>query len=173
LPPPFNRKLKIENRKSEWPRVLVIGLGNLLAGDEGLGPHAVRRLLERGLPEGVEAVDAATDLLAVVSDIERAGRVILIDAIRAGGTPGAVYRWTLDELFALAAQGGPGLSGHELTLIDSLRLAQATGTRLPPIVVCGIEPAEIAFATELTPVVAAALESLLDAIMAEVAGHQC
>lgn len=166
---PFNRPLKIDNRKSESPRVLVVGLGNLLAGDEGLGPHAVRRLLERGLPEGALAIDAATDLLAVTADMERAGRVILIDAVQAGQTPGTVYRWTLEELFERATRGATGLSTHGLTLAETLRLAQATGTRLPPTVLRGIEPEAVEFGLELSPVVARALDALLDEILAEVA----
>ena len=157
------------DERGAGPRVLVIGLGNLLAQDEGIGPHAIRRLLDRGMPEGAAAIDAGTDLLAVAADIEQAGRVILVDAIQAGGEPGTLYRWTLDELLDRAARAASGLSGHQLTLVDSLRLARATLARLPPTVILGIEPAAVEFATELTPTVGRALEALVDAIVAEVA----
>jgi hydrogenase maturation protease len=153
------------------PRVLVVGLGNDLATDEGLGPHAVRRLAERGLPADVEAIDARTDLMAVADEMERAGRVILVDAIQAGGEPGTVYRWTLDELLERAARAAAPLSGHGLELVGWLRLAQATGMRMPPTVIYGIEPAAIAFGMELTPRVEQAMGEMIDAMLIEMASY--
>ncbi len=73
-------------------RVLVIGCGNPLCGDDGAGPETVRRLHARGLPEGVECLDAGTDGMAVALRMRGAGEVILVDACRSGGEPGRLTR---------------------------------------------------------------------------------
>lgn len=149
------------------PRVVILGLGNPLARDEGLGPRAVERLLARGLPEGVLAIDAGTDLLAVLGEAAGAERLILIDAMQAGGAPGALYRRTLDELLDGAAAAPDWASAHALTLVGTIRLARQVGMNLPPAVVFGVEPGEVAFGEGLSPAVEAALDPLLDAVLAE------
>jgi hydrogenase maturation protease len=150
------------------PRVLIVGLGNDLAADEGLGPHAIRRLAERGLPGGVEAIDARTDLLAVADEMARAGRVILIDAVQAGGPPGTIYRWAIGDLVDRAARGATPLSGHGLALIGAVDLLRATGVRLPPMILYGVEPLAVAFGMDLTAEVASAMEEMIDRILGEV-----
>ena len=152
------------------PRVVILGLGNPLARDEGLGPRAVERLMARGLPEGVTAIDAGTDLLAVLGEVAGAERLILIDAIQAGGQPGALYRRTLDELLDCAAAEPDWASAHALTLVGSIRLARKAKMSLPPAVVFGIEPGDVAFGEGLSPAVEAALGPLLDAVLAEAGG---
>lgn len=151
------------------PRVVILGLGNPLARDEGLGPRAVERLEARGLPEGVLAIDAGTDLLAVLGEAAGAGRLILIDAMQAGGAPGTVYRLTLDELLDRAAAAPDWASAHALTLVGTIRLARKVKMNLPPAVVFGVEPGEVAFGEGLSPAVEAALGPLLDAVLAEAA----
>ena len=150
------------------PRVLIVGCGNPLARDEGLGPCAVERLREHGLPEGVEAVDVGTDLLAELPRLADAGRVLIIDAMEAGGEPGTIYRMTLDELLERAVEA-EWRGAHDLSLVSTLRLAQLSGTHLPPIVVFGVEPTKVALGEGLTRAVAAAMDDLLAAVLAEVA----
>ncbi|MBE3069223.1 MAG: hydrogenase maturation protease [Planctomycetes bacterium] len=149
------------------PRVVILGLGNPLARDEGLGPRAVERLMARGLPEGVLAIDAGTDFLAVLGEVAGAERLILIDAMQAGGAPGTLYRRTLDELLDCAAAAPDWASAHALTLVGTIRLARQVGMNLPPAVVFGVEPGEVAFGEGLTPAVEAALGPLLDVVLAE------
>ena len=73
-------------------RVLVIGCGNPLCGDDGAGPETVRRLQARGLPAEVECLDAGTDGMAVAFRMRGAGEVIVVDACRGGGEPGSLTR---------------------------------------------------------------------------------
>jgi hydrogenase maturation protease len=150
------------------PQVVVVGVGNPLARDEGLGLRAIELLQARGLPAGARAIDAGTDLLALLPDLADAARLILIDAMQAGGPPGTVYRMTLDELLDRAAGEADWASAHDLTLVGSIRLARGAGMRLPPAVIFGVEPAEVALGEGLSPAVEAALDGLIDAVLAEV-----
>ena len=88
---------------------LVIGCGNLLRGDDAVGPVLVRRLLERGLPDGVEVADGGTSGMDVAFRMRGAERVILVDAATTGGEPGSVYRLTGDDVEPL-----PPLEGINL-----------------------------------------------------------
>ena len=149
-------------------RTVIVGVGNPLARDEGLGPRAIEVLQRRGLPEDVDAIDAGTDLLAVIPELQAAERVILIDAIQAGREPGTVHRFTLEALLEKAADVPEWRSAHGLTVVPAVRLAEMTGTRLPPIIVFGVEPGEVALGEGLTAAVEAALDGLIETVLAEV-----
>jgi len=148
--------------------ILVIGVGNPLARDEGVGIRAVERLRERTLPPGVGVLDAGTDLLAALPEMGRADRAILVDAVRAGGEPGTIYRLTLDDLLAKAKAEAEWRSAHELSVVSAVRLAESTGQALPPTVLVGVEPGEVALGEGLTPPVEAALDTLVEKVLAEV-----
>jgi len=148
--------------------ILVIGVGNPLARDEGVGIRAVERLRDRDLPAGVRVLDAGTDFLAVLPQMADADRAILLDAVRAGGEPGTIYRLTLEDLLARATNEPEWRSAHDLSLVSAVRLAESTGQRLPPTVLLGVEPAEVALGEGLTPPVEAALDALLEKVLAEV-----
>jgi len=151
-------------------RVVIVGVGNPLARDEGLGPAALARLEAEGVPPGALCFDAGTDFLASMPDWADADRLIVIDAMRAGGAPGTVYRMPLEEVEARAKAEGLHLSGHDLGLVGAVRLARVTGQRIPPTVVFGVEPAEVALGEGLSDAVAAALDRLTSAVRKEAAG---
>lgn len=82
-------------------RVLVIGCGNPLRGDDAAGPTLVRRLGHRGLPDGIHCIDGGTSGLDVVARMREAAEVILVDACRTGAEPGTIFELPGDELAAL------------------------------------------------------------------------
>lgn len=137
------------------PRVLAVGLGNLLLGDDGAGVHAVGRLRECGL-RGVLALDVGTAVLDALHLIERVDRLLAFDALRAGGLPGTLYAL---ELGAVRDEG-LRYSVHELSLAGALRLARR---RPEEIVILGVEPARIDFGDQLSEPVARALPGLVAA----------
>jgi len=141
---------------------VVLGLGNLLLGDEGVGVHAARALLAGGLT-GVEVIDVGTAILDALPALRRAERLVVIDAVQAGGTPGSIYRMPFDQV--RPATMVAGLHGFDL----SRALALAGREDAPEhVLVFGVEPARIEWSLELSPAVAAALPFLLDAVRAEV-----
>ena len=78
-----------QNRKT-----LVLGLGNVILGDEGVGVHVVRALEELTLPENVECLDGGTGGFTLLEPLQEAGRIILIDAAADGNPIGTVTRTT-------------------------------------------------------------------------------
>jgi hydrogenase maturation protease len=141
-------------------RTVVIGVGNLLMKDEGIGIHAVKALQKMELPDSVTLIDGGTspDVIACT----RAGdKLIIIDAARAGGEPGAIYRFQPEDLEDSA---GEILSVHDLGVPQNLRLMLLAGSGPSRVVIIGIEPKEIDWGTELS----AELESKIPEIIAVV-----
>lgn len=93
----------------EQTRTLVIGCGNLLCGDDAAGPVLVRRLLRRGLPEGVLCADAGTGGMDVAFQMRGVSEVILVDACRSGSDPGSLF-----EVPGAEVEHLPPLAGVDL-----------------------------------------------------------
>lgn len=138
-------------------------------GDDGAGIQAAQRLMEVSLPANVEVIDGGVASFEILDEVRTADLIILIDALAAGGNPGDRYRILSENLENTKAN--QGLSLHEFTLIDSLRLAKALGP-MPPILIYGIEPEDVSFRWGLTPVVEQALERLIPMIIASVTAEE-
>lgn len=108
--------------------VLVLGIGNVLMGDEGAGVHAISHLSRRALPAGVELLDGGTGGFHLLPHLQGARRVILIDATRDGQAEGSV-RVTQPRF---ASDFPRALSAHDIGLRDLIESAQLAGG-LPPI----------------------------------------
>ncbi len=105
-------------------KTLAAGLGNVLLGEEGIGVHAVRALLEGGVPEGVDIVDAGTALGDLLGELSGYGRLILVDAVRGGGQPGGLYRMEIESPEELSGARRP-LPLHEMGVAEALDQARA------------------------------------------------
>jgi len=146
-------------------KILVLGVGNLILSDEGVGVHLVRRLQSEGLPESVELLDAGTwglELLDFVDDVEK---VIIVDCVKGGGEVGAIYRFEPDDVDVIPKQYQ--ISFHDLGIYDFIRLAKAIGT-LPPTVIYGIEPKVIDWGEVLSPEIEAKMDKLKDLVLEEI-----
>lgn len=152
------------------PRIVVVGMGNTLRQDDGVGCRVVERLLARagrpdGLPAEVTLLDGGVLGLELLAYLEGATHWLLIDAVRTGAAPGSLVRLAGD---AIPAKLPLKLSLHEAGVLDLLAMARLRNTVPPHLVLWGVEPATVAWSTELTPVVAASLEPLVDAVVREV-----
>ena len=149
-------------------RVAVVGCGNILMRDDGVGVRAVERLRERGVAEGVELIDAGTALMDVLPFLGGVDKTILVDAVRAGGEPGAVYRMPLAELENTARRPGGAASLHDIELREALTLARLENADLGEVVVIGMEPGPIETGMELSEPVERAVPRLIEAIRNEI-----
>jgi hydrogenase maturation protease len=152
--------------KKNLPRIVVIGVGNLLQKDEGIGIHAIKALQEMKLPPDVELIDGGTspDLITYT----RAGdKMIIIDCAKAGGKPGDIYRFKPEDL---AAGKGTLTSAHEMGVVENLNLMAMTGNKPKDIVIIGIEPGEIDWGMELSPILQKALPRLIEVVVKEIKG---
>jgi hydrogenase maturation protease len=146
------------------PRIVVIGVGNLLYKDEGIGIHAIKSLQEISLPPDVKLIDGGTspDLIAYT----RAGdKMIIIDAAKAGGEPGTIYRFKPEDLDA-----GKGIltSAHEMGVVENLNLMALTGNTPKDIVIIGIEPGEIDLGMELSARLKQRLPAIIKVVLKEI-----
>ena len=149
--------------KRRRPRILIAGLGNYLLQDDGVGVHAVRALQQTPLP-GVIVAEVGTAVLGALHLLEWAEKILAIDAMQAGGTPGTIYAFGVEDA------AGPGMQAslHELNLLAALRFLPRQAK--PQILIVGIEPETIDYGLDLSPAVAAALPELSREIRRIVAG---
>jgi hydrogenase maturation protease len=144
----------------------VIGVGNVLHRDEGIGVHLVQTLESYDLPPGVELIDAGTALLDVLLDTAESDKIVIVDAVRAGGEVGDVYRLRLEAFCSKIEESGNSL--HELSLLGTLNLARMQLRRLPEVVIIGIEPQEIGSGIELSFRIRDKLKSIAAVVLEEV-----
>lgn len=145
---------------------LVLGLGNVLCRDDGLGVAAVARLARKFRPgRGLRLVDGGTLGLALLPLLSRARAAVLVDAVRTDAPAGTLVRLEGDEVTAAAVHR---LSVHQIGVSDLLEGARLRD-RLPPrLVLLGIVPGSIELGLSRTPEVQAAIPALVEAIAAEV-----
>jgi hydrogenase maturation protease len=136
-------------------RILVAGLGNLLLRDDGVGVHAVRAL-QQNPPPGAIAVEVGTAVLDALHLLERADKVLAIDAMQAGCEPGTVYRCGVSDI----GEEKQRASLHEVSLLSVLRFLPSD--RRPEITILGVEPGAIDYGLELSREVEAALPQVVE-----------
>jgi len=152
------------NECDNRPPVLVLGIGNILLRDEGIGVHVVEALREYLLPESIELVDGGTtgaDLLDVISDRRK---VVVIDAMNADLEPGSLLRLSLDDL--VAGQSA-AVSLHEIGLVETFTMARHLRSAPDEVVVIGVKPKEIRPSTQLSPELAAIVPVIVKQVIAE------
>jgi hydrogenase maturation protease len=141
--------------------VMVIGLGNPIMADDGLGLAALEQLRQRwSLPESVRLVDGGTWGMNLLPLIEQADRVLFLDAIDVGGPVGALV---VLEAEALPRFFGLKLSPHQIDLREVLAVAELRGTLPSDLVALGLQPGRLEMASTLSPEVESRLDQLLTA----------
>ena len=146
-------------------KTLILGVGNLLLQDEGVGVHAIQALAKLAWPEQVNLQEGATAGLDLLYLVEGYARLIVIDAVRAGGKPGTLYRFTPADVIAQR----PALTSlHQVGLLDALALARELGQAPAQVVIIGVEPKSMAWGMELSPEVQAALPQIIERVREEI-----
>jgi len=145
-------------------QTLVLGVGNLLMSDEGVGVHAIQRLVaEYQLPEEVQVLDGGTlgmDLLYYLEDVEN---LLLVDAVEAHKEPGALVRLEGDEVPAFLSIK---ISPHQLGVPDMLAAAKLKGDSYPQrIVLWGVQPERLEIGLDLSPKVESQVEQIIEHIL--------
>lgn len=146
-------------------KIVVVGIGNLLMHDDGVGVHAIRALEELGFPDDVELVDGGTHSYDLVEEFSQAENLIIVDAMHTGGEPGTIYRAPLEELGLVPAENITSL--HEMHFVEAMEMVKMLGYN-PPTIVFGIEPAVVGLSMDLSPQVAEKLPRLVELIQLEI-----
>ena len=175
-----------ERAETGRPRkTAVVGAGNLLMADEGIGVRVVQALEREPLPAGVALFDAGTALFALTAELSLFDKLIVVDAVRGGELPGTIYRLELEEVLrgrqhtaspeSGSAQDLGLVSLHDLGVVETLML-ERFADRVSPgprasnpteVVILGIEPEKIELSLELSPTLEHKLPLLLEALFDE------
>ena len=166
-------------------RTAVVGVGNILMGDEGIGVRAIEAIEPKSLPEGTELFDGGTAFYALTGELANFDKLVIVDAVNGGQPAGTIYRLELKEILEGARQDGTSrhssLSLHDVGVIEALmleRLAeqtssaprQANGLSSAEVVIIGVEPARVELSMELSPTLKERLPTLVQIILGELSG---
>ncbi|NPB08645.1 MAG: HyaD/HybD family hydrogenase maturation endopeptidase [Aquificae bacterium] len=142
--------------------ITVLGIGNLLLSDEGLGVVAVRKFQEEyEIPEGVQVLDGGTlgiDLMYFLQDTDK---LLVVDAVSGGKEPGSLYRI---EGEAVKKYFRSKVSMHELGFQEVMALMELTGNSFEEVVVIGLEPKSLELSLELSEEVRSKIPLLVEEI---------
>jgi hydrogenase maturation protease len=144
-------------------KTLVLGLGNVLMGDEGVGVHVVRALEKHPLPANVECLDGGTGGFVLLEPLQSAGRILIVDAAADGNPPGTVTRTTP----RFSRDYPPTLTAHDIGVKDLLDVFYMQGGG-PDVVLyaIAIDPQQ-PISMELSAGAAKAAEKAVERILAE------
>jgi hydrogenase maturation protease len=146
------------------PKTVIVGIGNLIHADDGFGVHALERLqADPRVPANVTFIDGGTKGIELLSYVADSTHLLLLDGIDVGEPPGTLIRMANEDL-----RGLPGAASvHQIGLADLLATLPLVSTSSRETVLLGVQPLSTDWGTELTPPVAASLEPLVEAALAQ------
>ena len=140
--------------------VLVLGLGNILIQDEGIGVRVIEQLQrDYEFPANVEVMDGGTAGMALYEHIVDRSHVIVVDAVKTGRAPGALVKLENEDIPAFFRNK---VSPHQMALSDILAALKVGGEQLPEMVVVGIEPVTLGTGLEMSEEVSGKLGALVE-----------
>ncbi|MDX1775450.1 MAG: HyaD/HybD family hydrogenase maturation endopeptidase [Desulfobulbales bacterium] len=151
--------------------ILILGIGNVLLTDEGIGVRALKELERRYcFPENVELLDGGTAGIELLRHIRNRDYLIIIDAMKFGREPGTVSRLEGDDV---PAAFRTRISPHQLGLSDLLAAAMLTNELPKKLVLFGVEPKSLDIGLDLTATVEASVDKLVAAVADELRALDC
>ncbi|MDY6843010.1 MAG: hydrogenase maturation protease [Thermodesulfobacteriota bacterium] len=147
------------------PKILVLGVGNLLLSDEGVGVHIAQKLLTMDLPTEVEVIEGGTDGFGLINIISEADHVVVVDAVRGGGSPGSIYRFGIQDI--RDSSHFFKTSFHQVGILEIVSLSGLLG-RVPETTVIGIEPKSVTVGMDLSPEIQGRVSRIIELICTEI-----
>ena len=150
-------------------KIAIIGIGNILLKDEGIGVRVVQKLMsDYSFPPNVQLIDGGTLGPHLLNHIKGFDEIIVIDAVQGGEKPGTLYKFLLDQIpLEITAK----LSTHQIGVLEVLNQAKLLGER-PKVTIVGIEPQDISpWGMELTPAIKDKIPAVINIILSELEQH--
>jgi len=144
------------NNSENNNKIAVLGIGNLLMTDDGVGVHAVQMLAKDPI-EGADIYDVGTSILRMQDLLEDYPKIVILDAVEAGGEAGALYMFRGETLTASKHN-----SLHDMGIPEILQMMP--DSKRPEVLVLGVEPEKVELGMELSDPVRAALTGLLKTV---------
>ena len=140
-------------------KIVIMGIGNFLLSDEGIGIHAVKELSKRSYPDYIEVFDAGTLGLLSGPLFENRDLLVVIDAVDAQGEPGDVIIYNKDDV--MLSRIPAKLSPHQIGIQETLLISELRGECPEDVIFIGVIPASYDSCVELTETGKLALEKVL------------
>ena len=125
---------------------VILGIGNILLQDDGVGVHVIKQLENENLPSTIELVDGGTSTLDTLGLFLDYQKVIVVDCLRAGLKPGTIYKIKPEDIKSYKKEN---LSIHDVQILDVVNMANMMN-KYPDVIIFGIEPEKIALDLEMT-----------------------
>ena len=145
-------------------KIVILGVGNLLLSDEGVGVHVANALMNMNLPPEVSVVEGGTEGFRLLNVITETDRLIVIDAVKGGAESGSIYRFDIDDVRNCPV--GFKTSVHQIGILEVIDLSELIGKR-PHTTIIGIEPKSLEMGMELTPEIKAKIPRVIELIFEE------
>jgi hydrogenase maturation protease len=145
-------------------RIIVLGVGNILLTDEGIGVRAIEKLQrDFELPADVVVIDGGTTGMEMLEDLSNADHIIIIDAVRSGQAPASIVKLVGEQVPVFFKTK---LSPHQIGLSDVLATLVLTGEQPGGVTVIGVEPVSLETGMVLSPQVDVVLPEVVDMVVA-------
>ena len=128
-------------------KITVLGIGNILLRDDGVGVRVIEHLKEHNLPKEAELIDGGTATASLFPVFAETDHLIVIDVVKGKMSPGTIYRIGLNDLMPPKRAS---ISLHDLGLLEALDMAKKIGKSPKSVVIFGVEPKEINWGMELS-----------------------
>ncbi len=148
---------------------LILGVGNPLRRDDGIGPEVIRWFTESStkknnsynLPSDVNLINGGTDGLGLIEYLKDYNKIIIIDAVEMGLPPGTIKVFTPDE--AVISINTDSLSTHGFGIAELIKLAKELDIN-PELVIVGVQPGDLSYGENLSATVKSNFHELLETI---------
>lgn len=148
-------------------KILVVGVGNILLSDEGIGVRVIQELEKYPTAEDIELLDAGTDIFTIMSSDTSYRTIIVVDAIRGNKTPGTVFCYPVVEDLNVETDNN---SIHQIQIVEALKLIKRTIEKFhnTNIKLIGVEPAQIEYGVGLSTTIEQKVETLVELVKKEI-----
>lgn len=157
--------IRLENRRLSKGRVAIIGVGNILMGDEGFGVKVVQYLKDRGVSDNISLIDAGTWFFNIASSLTDFDEVFVVDIAKGGKDPGTIYRFFEKDI---KSKSGDSISLHDFGVIESLNLERLVRKMPDNIIFYGIEPEKIQLSMDLSETLKPLVKKVAEEIIKEI-----
>ncbi len=143
-------------------KVVIIGIGNLLLMDEGIGVHVINELEKYDLPRNLELYDGGTGGFKLTDLMHGAGMVVFVDAVETGKVPGTATIFKLEDVRSVYPKKKYSL--HDTDLLEVIKIAELLDNP-PEIEVVGVQPKTINYGTALTKELVDSMSNIINTVL--------